>query len=70
MLITTLVISFLVCCGLDVRCGLAGVVSVHYSSLTSPNLQHTADQERNDQCGYQHYSRELLMMGIVLPETR
>jgi len=25
--------------------------------------------ERNDQCGNQHYSRELLMMGIVVPET-
>jgi len=41
----------------------------HYSSLTAPNLQHTANQERNDQCGNQHYSRELLMMGIVVPET-
>jgi len=25
--------------------------------------------ERNDQCDNQHYSRELLMMGIVVPET-
>ena len=25
--------------------------------------------ERDDQCGNQHYSRELLMMGIVVPET-
>jgi len=33
------------------------------------NLQPTANQERNDQCGNQHYSRELLMMGIVMPET-
>jgi len=41
----------------------------HYSSLTAPNLQHTANQERNDQCGNQHYSRELVMMGIVMPET-
>jgi len=41
----------------------------HYSSLTAPNLQHTANQERNDQCGNQHYSRELLMMDIVVPET-
>ena len=32
-------------------------------------LQPTANQERNDQCGNQHYSRELLMMGIVMPET-
>jgi len=28
-----------------------------------------ANEERNDQCGNQHYSRELLMMGIVVPET-
>jgi len=41
----------------------------HYSSLTAPNLQRTANQERNDQCGNQHYTRELLMMGIVVPET-
>jgi len=51
----------------------AGVVSGlqtgHYSSLPAPNLQHTANHERNDQCDNQHYSRELLMMGIVVPET-
>jgi len=51
----------------------AGVVSGlqprHYSSLTAPNLQPTANQERNDQCGNQHHSRELLVMGIVVPET-
>jgi len=41
----------------------------HYSSLPAPNLQPTAKEERNDQCGNQHYSRELLMMGIVMPET-
>ena len=41
----------------------------HYSSLIAPNLQHTENQERNDQCGNKHYSRELLMMGIVVPET-
>ena len=41
----------------------------HYSSLSVPNLQHTVNQERNDQCGNQHYRRELLMMGIVVPET-
>jgi len=40
-----------------------------YSSLTAPNLQPTANQERNDQRGNQHYIRELLMMGIVVPET-
>ena len=41
----------------------------HYSDLTAPNLQPTATQERDDQCGNQHCSRELLMMGIVVPET-
>ena len=41
----------------------------HYSSLTVPNLQPTTNQERNDQCGNQHRNRELLMMGIVVPET-
>jgi len=41
----------------------------HYSSLTVTNLQATANQERNEQCGNQHYSRELLMVGIVVPET-
>jgi len=41
----------------------------HHSSLTAHNFQHTANQERNDQCGNQHYSRELPMMGIVMPET-
>jgi len=46
-----------------------GLQPGHYSSLTAPNLQPTASQERNDQCGNQHYSRELLMMGIVVPET-
>ena len=73
MMITTLAFSFLVCCRLEVRCGLTGVVSGlqprHYSSQTSLKLQHTANQERNDQCGKQHHSRELLMMGIVMPET-
>jgi len=41
----------------------------HYSSLTAPYLQHTANQERYNQCGNKHHSRELLMMGIVMLET-
>jgi len=41
----------------------------HYSSRPTPNFQPTATQERDDQCGKQHYSSELLMMGIVVPET-
>ena len=66
MLITTLVVSFLVCCRLEV---VSELQPGHYSSLNAPNLQPTANQERNDQCGNQQHSRELLMMGIVVPET-
>jgi hypothetical protein len=40
-----------------------------HSSLPAPNLQPTANQERNDQYAHQHHSRELLMMGMVMPET-
>jgi len=47
----------------------SGLQSGHYSSLTAPNFQPKANQERNDQCGNQHYSRELLMMDIVVPES-
>ena len=65
LLITTLVVSFLVCCMLEVVCGSAGVVS----RLQAKALQRTANQERNDQCGNQQHSRELLMMGTVMPET-
>jgi len=46
-----------------VRLGWSGVRVVGLS------LQPTANEERNDQCGNQHHSRELLMMGIVMPET-
>jgi len=45
-----------------------GLEPGYYSSLTAPNLQPTVNQERNDQCGNQHYSSELLMMGIVMPK--
>ena len=41
-----------------------------YNPGTTPAyLQHTANQERYDQCGNQYHSRELLMMGIVMPKT-
>ena len=58
MLITRLVVSFLVCCRLEVRCGLAGVVSglqavtcrpdttPAYPHLTS-NLQQTKNETTN-----------------------
>jgi len=48
----------------------SGLQPGHYSNLTAPNLKPTANQEQNDQCGNQHYNRELLMMGVVVPETR
>jgi len=32
----------------------------HHSSQPAPNLQRTAKQERYDQCGNQHHSRESL----------
>jgi len=68
MLITTLVVSFLVCCRLEVSCGWAGVVfGLQTAARTLPQLNR--NQEWNDQCGNQHYIRELLMLGIVMPET-
>ena len=41
----------------------------HLSNLPPPNFQPTATQERDGQRGNQHYSRELLMMGITGPQT-
>ena len=79
--INTLFVLFLFRCVLEIWCTCVWVVPVlqaearfslqhgHYSSLTAPNPQRTANQERYDQCGNQHHSRELLTMGIVMPET-
>ena len=47
----------------------AGLQVGQYSSLTAPSLKPTTNQERNDQCGNQHHSSELLMMCIEMPET-
>jgi len=55
--------------GLQAKGSCFSLLPGHYSSLTAPKLQPTANQERNDQCGNQHYSCELLMMGTVVPET-
>ena len=41
----------------------------HYSSLTAPNLQPTANEEPDGLCGNQRYLRELVTMGIMVPET-
>ena len=65
MLFTTLVVSFLVFCLLEVCCGLARVVS----GLQAIAHKHTATQERNEQCDNQHHSHEFLMIGKVVPET-
>ena len=70
MLITILVVSFLVRVGWSsVRVEDSSLQPGHYSRLIETNLQHTKNQERKDQYGNQHYSRELLMMVIVMPET-
>ena len=55
--------------GGKVQLGWSGV-GIAGSSTTAPYLQHTANQELYDQCGNEHHNRELLMMGIVMPETR
>jgi len=68
MLITTLVVS-VGWSGVRVAGYSFSPQSGHYSSLTASNLQPTANQERNDQCGNQDYRRELLMIGIVVSET-
>ena len=52
-----------------VRAAVSGLQRGHLSSLPAPNLQPTATQEPDGACGNQHYSRELLMMGIEVPET-
>ena len=41
----------------------------YLSSLPTSNFQPTGTQEPDGPCGNQHYSRELLMMGIEVPET-
>jgi len=41
----------------------------HLSSLTAPNFKPRATQEPDGQCGNQRYSRELLMISIVVLET-
>jgi hypothetical protein len=47
----------------------SGLQPGHYSSLTAPNLQHTANQERNDQCGNSKAESQAPDDGIVMPET-
>jgi len=42
-------------------------IHTEHTSLRTIIL-HSIFTERNDKCGSQHYSRELLMMGIAVPE--
>jgi len=63
-----MVVSFLVYCRLKHDCSHALVCSPD-TNLTAPNHQPTTNQERNDHCDNQNYSREPLMMGIVVPEA-
>ena len=41
----------------------------HLSSLPARNFQPTTTQEPDGPCGNQHYSSNLLTMGIVVSET-
>ena len=49
--------------------GLALANIHHHETQIYINANPSNFRERNDQYGNQHYSRELLMMGIVMPET-
>ena len=59
VLITTLAVPFLGYCCLEVV--QAGWISVRAAGYST--------QERDGQCGNQHYSSDLLMLGIRVPET-
>ena len=65
MLITTWAVRFLGFFWLEGY----SLQSGHLSSLPAPNFQPTATEEPDGPCGTHHYSRELLMMGIIVPET-
>ena len=75
MLITTLVVSFCKDEGggsVSVKLWFLAVYvqcEVLCRVVVAGNVTPSIFTERNDQCGNQHYIRELLMMGIVVPET-
>jgi len=64
-LITTLTVPFLGCCGLEVRWSQAGYVS----GLQAITCDQQQPKQPDGPCGNEHYSNELLMMGIILSET-
>jgi len=49
--------------------GCNSLLSGHLSILPALNLQPAATPEPDGLCGNQRYRRELLMMGIIGPET-
>ena len=76
--ITTLVVLFLVRCVLEFRCGWFGVVSVLQASAcytdttpTQPHRNSNTHRTKNNTTNVviQQYSRKLLMMDILMPET-
>jgi len=69
MFITTLVVSFCKDGGVSVNVNLQFLVLCVRCEHTEHTTLRTIFTERNDQCGNQHHSRELLMMGIVMPKT-
>ena len=74
MLITTLVVSFCEDGGDSVNVKLWFVVvyvrcEVLCRLVVAGNATPSIFTERNDQRGNQHHSRELMIMGIVVPET-
>jgi len=48
---------------------LSGPKAVHSSILPALNFQPATTREPDSLCGNQRYRRELLMMGIIVPET-
>jgi len=76
--ITILVVSFLVRCVLEFRCGWVGVVSVLQASAcntdttpTQPHRNSNTHRNKNNTTNVviQQNSRKLLMMDILMPET-
>jgi len=57
-------------CWLEVKCRQDGYVSGHSSILPALNFQPEGNREPDGLCGNQRYRRELLMKGIMVPETR
>ena len=64
---------FLVLCVLEMWCGWIWVgwnlQHGYYSNPTAPDLQHTANQEQNDNVVIEQHSRKLLMMDILMSKT-